>query len=129
VVSEVITVGRSGTLVDWKNGGTTDQGGEQRAFVVRYSAEQIINWRIERVNGRSVVTRVVLQENAESGKLKTEIEGDEFASETVEQIRVLKLVSEAQPEGGNLAVLADGHRERQEGEVGADRIPNPAATG
>jgi len=89
VVSEIITVGRAGTLVDWES------EGEERAYVVRYCAEQILNWRVERLGGRNVVTMVVLQENVESGKQKAEVlaEGhqDEFEPETVEQIRVLKL--------------------------------------
>ena len=42
VVSEVITVGRAGTLIDWQD------EGQQRAYVVRYSAEAIRNWKIER---------------------------------------------------------------------------------
>jgi len=45
VVAEVITVGRAGTLVDWES------EGEQRAYVVRYSAEQVLNWRVERCSG------------------------------------------------------------------------------
>jgi hypothetical protein len=81
VVSEVITVGRAGTLVDWES------EGEARAYVVRYSAEQILNWRVERLDGRSAVTMVVLAETVESPGGK----GDEFEAEMVEQIRVLRL--------------------------------------
>ena len=58
-------------------------------YVVRYAAEQILNWRVERVNGRNVVTMVVLQENAEVRSQNAEVEADEFEQETVEQIRVL----------------------------------------
>src|SRR5262249_54306928 len=58
VVSEVVAVGRAGSLVDW------DGDVEQRAYVSLYSAEQIINWRVERVNGRNVPTMVVLKETA-----------------------------------------------------------------
>jgi hypothetical protein len=85
VMTEIIGVGRAGTLVDWE-----DQA-EQRAYTVLYTAEQIINWRSERINGRNVVTLVVLSENAD-GRMKNE-ESDEFARETIEQIRVLKLVN------------------------------------
>ena len=35
---------------------------EKRAYVSLYSAEQIINWRIGRVNGRKVPTLLVLRE-------------------------------------------------------------------
>jgi hypothetical protein len=99
VVSEVITVGRAGTLVDWES------EGQPRAYVVRYPAEQILNWRVERLGGRNVVTMVVLSENVE-GRMKNEEGGgssgasphrDEFEAEMVEQIRVLKLV---EGEGG-----------------------------
>jgi hypothetical protein len=89
VVTEVITVGRAGTLIDWESESTGQ--GEQRAFVVRYAAEQILNWRVERLNGRSVVALVVLLENVESRKQKAE-NHDSFEPDIVEQIRVLKLV-------------------------------------
>src|SRR5512139_2480567 len=79
VVGDVIGLGRAGTLVDWEGGGATGQGAEQRAYAVFYLAEQIINWRVERVNGRNVPTLVVLAEEAESGKQKAET--DEFESE------------------------------------------------
>ena len=87
IVSEVVIVGRAGSLVDWES------EGEQRAFVVRYSAEQILNWRVERVNGRNVVTMVVLSETAEIGS-------NGFEPETVEQIRVLRLVPGSKPGAG-----------------------------
>lgn len=46
VVGDVVGLGRAGSLVDWED------EVEQRAYVVFYRAEQIINWRVERVNGR-----------------------------------------------------------------------------
>jgi hypothetical protein len=84
IVSEVVAIGRAGSLVDWEN------EGEQRAYVVRYAGEQIINWNTRRVGGRNVVSLVVLKEKAEGQSLKAE--GDEFQQNEVEQIRVLKLV-------------------------------------
>ncbi len=56
LVTEIINVGRAGTLVDWND------EAEQRAYAVAYSAEDIINWHTERVNGRNVLTLVVLKE-------------------------------------------------------------------
>jgi hypothetical protein len=84
VVTEVIGVGRAGTLVDW------EEDGEKRAYAVMYRAEQILNWWMGRVKGRNVVSLVVLREEvaATSGNG----EEDNFESPTVEQIRVLKLV-------------------------------------
>jgi len=89
VVGDVIGLGRAGTLVDWEGGGATGQGAEQRAYATLYRAEQIINWRVERVNGRSVPTLIVLRENAENALGSSE---DDFESSLVEQIRVLRLV-------------------------------------
>ena len=80
VVTEVMGVGRAGTLVDWE-----DQV-EQRAYAVPYTTEQIINWHTARVNGRNVLTLVVLRETSQS-------EEDAFILKDVEQLRVLRLVS------------------------------------
>jgi hypothetical protein len=80
VVTEVVGIGRAGSLIDWEG------DVEKRAYLSLYSAEQILNWRIERVNGRNVPTLIVLSENfAEDGK-------DEFELNFQQQIRVLKLV-------------------------------------
>lgn len=50
ITSEVIGVGRAGTLIDW------EADVERRAYAVLYQAEQIINWRTSRVNGRNVLS-------------------------------------------------------------------------
>jgi hypothetical protein len=80
LVSEVVGVGRAGSLVDWEG------DIEKRAYVSLYAAEQIINWRMERVNGRNVPTLIVLSESV------TAEDGDAFELELQPQIRVLKLV-------------------------------------
>jgi len=85
VVNEVIGVGRAGTLVDWEG------DFENRAYASLYQAEQIINWRVERVNGRNVPTLIVLKETGVDQSAFT----DGFVYENVEQIRVLKLVATA----------------------------------
>ena len=88
VTSEVIGVGRAGTLIDWATSSGGPMGSEDRAYAVLYQAEQIINWRTERVNGRNVPTLVVLREVS-----KKPIPGeDEFESDEIEQLRVLRLV-------------------------------------
>ncbi len=80
VLEEVVTVGRSGTLVDWEDH-------EGRAYLTHYKAENIINWRSERVNGRNLITLVVLRESV------PDPQGDDpFDTTVAEQIRVLKLV-------------------------------------
>lgn len=100
VVGDVVGLGRAGSLIDW--GGTSDQGNavssrkEQRAYAVFYPAEQIINWRVERVHGRNVPTLVVLREfvPAAASLELGDAEADEFETALVEQIRVLRLVVE-----------------------------------
>ena len=97
VIWEVMGLGRAGSLVDWED------EVEKRAYVALYSAEQIINWQIGRVNGRNVPTLVVLQENV--CRWDTGPNGDQFVPERIEQIRVLRLVA------GDAAADAGGKRE------------------
>jgi len=80
ITSEVIGVGRAGTLIDW------EADVERRAYAVLYQAEQIINWRTSRVNGRNVLSLLVLREEV------TQADKDEFEPQAIEQLRVLKLV-------------------------------------
>src|SRR5882762_4217894 len=82
VVNQVVGVGRAGTLIDWEG------DFENRVYASLYSAEQIINWRIERVNGRSVPTMIALKEHAP--RAQGGGKGDEFAQDCVDQIRVLR---------------------------------------
>jgi hypothetical protein len=82
LVAEIINVGRSGTLVDW------NEEAEQRAYAVAYCAEDIINWHTERVNGRNVLTLVVLKEVSHTPAAETDL----FEPEEIQQLRVLKLV-------------------------------------
>lgn len=89
LVTEIIGLGRAGTLVDWEG------EFENRAYVSLYQAEQIINWRVERVNGRSLPTLVVLSEIA------TTTAADGFNNDIVPQIRVLKLVRVKAADGGD----------------------------
>ncbi len=84
VVKEVICLGRAGTLIDWES------EIENRAFATLYPAESIINWRVERVNGRNIPTLIVLQEQVEDTAAR---EDDSFACEKIEQFRVLQLVT------------------------------------
>jgi hypothetical protein len=107
VVWEVMGVGRAGSLVDWCSSAASHHGGlppvEERAYVSLYTAEQITNWQVGRVNGRNVPTLVVLRETV--CRWNTGPAGDEFVPELVEQIRVLKLVV------GDTSADAGGRRE------------------
>ena len=91
VVSEIIGVGRAGTLVDWES------EVEQRAYGVRYTAEEILNWRTDRVNGRNVLSLVVLREVSK----KPMVDVDPFVGDEVEQLRVLRLVPGEKTVGGD----------------------------
>jgi hypothetical protein len=92
LVAEIMNVGRAGTLVDWSDG-SPGQRGENRAYAVAYRAEDIINWHTERVNGRNVLTLVVLNETCR----QPAAEADGFVPEIIPQIRVLKLVEVQSP--------------------------------
>ena len=88
VTNEVLESGRGGTLVDWSEE-------EGRPYLTKYQAEDILNWRSERVNGRLIPVLIVLREFAErslSDVAETDSEDvDEFDTSRVEQIRVLRL--------------------------------------
>ena len=114
VVGEILAVGRCGTLIDWAGSGASrwqghSQSVEERAYVVRYAAEDILNWQTQRINGRNVVTMIALREIVERPD-----NDDQFAVKITETVRVLKL--EVLPDGGTRyvveiwQVLADGHR-------------------
>jgi hypothetical protein len=142
VVGEVVGIGRAGSLIDWCGGATSHRDGlsENRAYVSMYSAEQILNWRIERVNGRNVATLIVLSECVmQSGNSKVEnrnsnserrggepklgmpptpyLSGDEFESNSQQQIRVLRLVP------GNGSPTRTGQ------DAGSESLLTSAATG
>jgi hypothetical protein len=77
VLTEVIQVGRCGTLINWDD--STD-----RPHCVLYPAEDIVNWQVERVRAKFRATRVVLRE-------WHNIAADEYETELAPQYRVLKL--------------------------------------
>ena len=118
VVGEVLALGRCGTLIDWQ------ADGESRAYVVRYAAEDILNWQTQRINGRNVVTLIALREVV--SKSVTE---DPFTVDQVETIRVLKL--EYLPDGGTRYVVeiweqqkaANSRRKKTEWKLVESRIP------
>lgn len=88
VVNEVITVGRAGTLIDWED------EVENRVYASLYASENILNWRVERINGRNIVTMVALAERGVRNGERGTKDGDGFVEETVEQVPVLRLVEE-----------------------------------
>ena len=85
VVGEVVGLGRAGTLIDWNS------GSEARVYAAMYRAEDIRNWRVERVDGRNQLTLLVLAESVEVVVAGADGEADEFNTKPVEQLRVLRL--------------------------------------
>lgn len=88
-VSEVMQTGRAGLLVDFPSGarGLTVAQAEAaglRPTIALYPAEQIINWRTEKVGARNMLTLVVLKEGYE--------EWGEFELKSKTQYRVLRLI-------------------------------------
>lgn len=87
---EILEVGRVGLLVDFprvaerpSSLGAAVQSG-LRPFATLYKAEQVINWRVQRIANRMLLTLAVLLETHEEWT-------DAFTVETVEQYRVLML--------------------------------------
>jgi hypothetical protein len=83
IVTEVVHVGRAGTLVDW-------QPNAERPYASLYRAEDMVNWRAQRVHGRIVPTLIVLAERADA------LSKDDFVVQPLDQRRVLKLVPDGQ---------------------------------
>jgi len=116
IADEVLTVGRYGLLIEYpefKEGVITQadaQRQNQRAFFVKYRAEDIINWQTTVVNNQKVLSRVVLREyeTVQSDK-------DEFDLDIELIYRVLDLnegnyrqrVYKANDEQENLYVVVD----------------------
>jgi len=101
---EILTTGRMGILVDYPATsveGMTKADAENlglRPSMQAYPAETIINWRTGRIGNQTVLTMVVLSEDAE-------IEGDsEFERKTETHYRVLDLVNRKNEKTGETEV-------------------------
>lgn len=92
VAIEALTVGRVGLLVDYPAEATTGMTRldaerlKLRASIAMYKSESIINWREKRINGSTVLSMVVLKENAELPA------DNEFEMVLEERYRVLDLI-------------------------------------
>lgn len=104
VVSDVLKTGRHGLLVDYPNTEPASvddvRAGRVRANIVRYKAQQIINWRYQSVGGKSVLVLVVLSE--------THSEQDDYAEKCEPQLRALRLI--------NGMYVQEIHRKNKQGE-------------
>jgi hypothetical protein len=82
VVYATCSVGRCGTLIDWSKE-------ENRPYLAPYTAEQIINWKQARINGKMLLTLLVLQEEAPVEQEKEN--ADMFSHEKETHWRVYRL--------------------------------------
>lgn len=91
VAQQVITVGRCGVLVDYppvESVELTIAQAQQiglRAYATIYEADDVINWKTQRIANQQKLSLVVLEESREVAK-------NEFESESVKQWRVLELI-------------------------------------
>lgn len=91
-LSNLLEVGRAGFLVDYPQ---ADDGLsaedvdllDLRASIVPYTAEQVINWKLDAYGGRKLLTLVVLEEDYPD-------DDDEFGHEKKKQQRILRLSDE-----------------------------------
>ena len=93
LVREVLLMGRFGVLVDMPNQETNVAAGFAsvtpiRPYWVGYRAEDILSWRTTRLEGKQLLTRVILQEAVEE-----ENPTDSYDPDEVDQWRVLELVA------------------------------------
>jgi Domain of unknown function (DUF4055) len=65
LLSEILKIGRGGVLVDMGRDITVSDPLTTRPYWITYTAEQIINWRVETAFGKQQLIRVVLSEEYE----------------------------------------------------------------
>lgn len=82
---EIMLMARYGVLIDLPPA----DSGDVRPYLLGYKAEDIINWKTERMGGDDVLTMVVLKETVEN---ENDPDKDEFSCTTVTQYRVVSLV-------------------------------------
>jgi len=94
IAMETLTVGRVGILVDYPSQSTEGMTAAEaaklnlRPVMQRYEAENIINWKTAWIGNKTVLTLVVLTEEAA-------LEGNEFEHKTETRYRVLDLFNGA----------------------------------
>lgn len=86
VVNEMLKVGRCGVLVDMPATLNVEVPTDNRPFWVKYDAEQILNWREERIGGTMKLTLLVLAETFET------FDENIFDSIVGQRYRVLQLI-------------------------------------
>lgn len=122
IAMEVLTVGRVGVLVDYPQTDPSLSMTMARAAQIglrpslqRFSAETIINWKVGRVNNATVLTMIVLEEDAT-------LQGDPYEHKTEKHYRVLDLVQIDGAWAYRVRVFRLNDK-KQEEQVGEDVFP------
>lgn len=126
IATEVLTVGRSGVLVDFPAAApgpisrAEAEASGRRPFWVLYGAEDIVNWRIGRVAGRAALTRVTLAEHGNDDDGNVRLRVLEIDADGIYRQRLY--VRAAQERGGGKWCLAGEFEPLVEGRP-LSRIP------
>ncbi|HHR5902386.1 TPA: DUF4055 domain-containing protein [Providencia alcalifaciens] len=114
-LESVLEVGRHGLYVDYNSD-------SMLPYIFQYQAEDIINWRADRINGRTILTLVVLREMVE--------EEDGFGFKDTIQYRVLaiedgKFICRVyrKPAGSNVYQIHSEYIPERAGSGAWDEIP------
>lgn len=90
VLADVLKYGRSCLLVDYpRTGGAVSvadmQSGAIMATVVRYDADDVINWQLTKIGAQFILSLVVIEECEQ-------VKVDDFETKDVKQYRALRLI-------------------------------------
>ena len=114
-LESVLEVGRHGLYVDYNSD-------SMLPYIFQYQAEDIINWRADRINGRTILTLVVLREMVE--------EEDGFGFKDTIQYRVLAIEDckficrvDRKPAGSNVYQIHSEYISERAGSGAWDEIP------
>jgi hypothetical protein len=87
---QVIAKGRLITLIDFDED-------EDRAFIIQYEAEDVLNWKVSRINGKMRLTHLILHELVDNyiDVGGTDIPGDKYTLKLYHQWREYELLFDA----------------------------------
>lgn len=109
---EVCGVGRRGTLIDWD----LDLA---RPYIATYEAEQIKNWKVEKLGNEMILSLLVLYEKSTTqhglGEVGGSTERDPYSHESYEQWRIYRV---AQNGGGLPFLTCEIWRRKEQGTGG-----------
>lgn len=91
-VRAVLSVGKRGTLIDWQ------LIPENRPFVLTYEPEDILNWKLKRIQNRTVLGLLVLREmsNEWIALGPNDKPPDEYEHKQFEQLRIYEIIEDGE---------------------------------